>query len=156
MSLDLETISICNEWSLDFTEKISFEYERFLILRSLNSKLLPSDLIYKFWLAHILDTSSYCQYCLYRFNKIIDNNFIELLDQKLKNIRIAHTIIKYKDTFGNPIYPEIWLDNIKKTSFNVKSYEYLQIYQNSVDLTNITKPELQYLYIKNILNLIQI
>ena len=51
-------ISKYNNWSLDYTFQVQFEYERFLLLRNMDENLSPSDSIDIFWHTHILDTKS--------------------------------------------------------------------------------------------------
>jgi hypothetical protein len=120
-SIDLQTISIYNKWTLDLTKKIQFEYERFLILKNSNSNLSPSNLIDMFWHTHILDTKSYLQYCQDKFKKIIHHNPADSFDQKLRSIRLANTLVSYKELFGNYVYPEIWLSDLKKENSKINN-----------------------------------
>ncbi|MEA5470965.1 hypothetical protein VB714_18970 [Spirulina sp. 06S082] len=52
-------------WSLDFTQQVSQEYRRFLVLCYENSDLpvVPSTYIDNFWHLHILDTQKYQEDC---------------------------------------------------------------------------------------------
>ena len=51
------------DWTLDFTNKVIFEYERFLAIKLVNQEIYPSEQIEKIWKFHILCTEHYYNYC---------------------------------------------------------------------------------------------
>ena len=121
--IDFEFIGTYNGWTPEYTKKVFVEYERFLELRFVDPKISPSDQIDKFWHTHILNTKSYISYCYAKFKNIVHHDPADSLDQDARKIRLATTIIKYKEKFGNPIYNEIWgfyfsPNNLKSNSNN--------------------------------------
>lgn len=116
---DINFISHYYGWSYEYTIQVIFEYERFLQLRYIEPKLSPSDTIDKLWHIHILDTSSYFSYCIYKFKKIIHHNPADSLDKEARKIRMANTQIKYFKKFGEYKYPQVWMNEIE--NFNPKN-----------------------------------
>lgn len=106
-------------------------------MRAENSDLSPSDDIDKLWHYHILDTKSYYTYCIEKYGKIIHHNPTDSLNQKLRQIRLANTHVKYLDKFGSfenkhvwniskDVIPAIFNDNIKldkTTEFELPDYK---------------------------------
>lgn len=134
-----EKISKDNNWALELTRKIIYEYERFLFLKSTNFDLIPSDKIEKIWKFHVLMSENYYNYCNQKFNKIIhmDVNLLnssmsyEKLELILKTIRI------YKNVFGNIIYPEVW--DIK-CEFNFNDLEKMNEKNNIIPIESKQYP----------------
>ena len=118
--INTEFISKYNNWSLDYTFQVQFEYERFLLLRNMDENLSPSDSIDMFWHTHILDTKSYYNYCMNKYGKIIHHNPEDSFNQELRKIRFGSTLVKYKEKFGSPVYFEIWNYSKKSNSEIIK------------------------------------
>ena len=112
----IQFTSYYNKWTLDYTEDVFKEYQKFLYLRNINSNLSPSDDIDKFWHAHILNTKSYYDYCIKKFGKIIHHNPNDSLDEKARKIRYYNTLIEYTKVFGELKNTKIW--NIDKEDEN--------------------------------------
>ena len=106
-----ENISKYFNWTIDYTNKVIYEYERFLYLKANNLDIIPSNDIYKLWKYHILIPTEYYNYCISKYSKIIDFN----PNQKFINnyINIFNTLTCYKNTFGNIIYNDVWIYDIK-------------------------------------------
>lgn len=109
--INLDFYARYNSWDATMCKKVKYEYERFLELRAGNSSLSPSDQIDKFWHTHILDTNSYLNYCLSKWNKIVHHNPAEAIDQQARQIRLANTIEQYKQKYGSFKYPEVWANS---------------------------------------------
>ena len=95
-------------WTPDYTDNVLYEYMRFIVLRSTNLNLSPSDDIDKCWHIHLLNPVKYYDYCIKTFNKIIDHNPEMSYDQQAKKIRLANTILEYKKRYGELKYPNVW------------------------------------------------
>lgn len=120
MTMNEHIIAKFNNWTLDLTVKIIFEYERFLSIKSSNPDLIPSDKIDKLWKFHILSTENYYNYCNQKFNKIIHYDNTQLLTSDEKLNKILTTIQIYKNFFGNIANPEVWSLNCE---FNFNDLE---------------------------------
>ena len=103
-----QKIAYQNNWTIELTYKIIFEYERFLMLKSINPYLIPSDKIVKLWKFHILSTENYYNYCSQKFNKIIHFDHVLPCTSEEKLNKLLTTIKIYKDIFGFITYPEVW------------------------------------------------
>ncbi len=110
--INLDFYARYNSWDATMCKKVKYEYERFLELRAGNSSLSPSDQIDKFWHTHILDTNSYLNYCLSKWNKIVHHNPAEAIDQQARLIRLVNTIEQYKQKYGSFKYPEVWANSV--------------------------------------------
>jgi hypothetical protein len=108
MSTFEQKIANLNNWTIELTHKIIFEYERFLTIKASNQDLIPPDKIEKLWIFHILLTENYYNYCNHKFNKIIhyDHTLIHTSEEKLN--KILTTIKIYKNVFGTITNPEVW------------------------------------------------
>ena len=80
-----EQIAIYNDWSNEYCSKVIAEYERFIILRSNNFNIFPSDDIKDIWHFHILNTEMYSKFCLEKFGKMIHYNPMEMLNIEMVN-----------------------------------------------------------------------
>ena len=122
-----EQIAIHYNWTVEYCNKVIFEYERFLHMKFNNPNICGSDDIYKLWQYHILSTESYYNYCMSKFNKIIhhtmDDNIDNIKKDKDKYIRnLLNTYNCYKNSFGTFINKNVWnfnfngilLDDIEK------------------------------------------
>ena len=107
-----EQISQYNNWTLEYCNKVIFEYERFMILRCNNINTGPSDDINKLWQYHILNTEIYSNYCMIKFNKIIHHNPLDNNDLISKKNKLFTSLNAYKSTFGEFKYQEVWSSNI--------------------------------------------
>jgi len=101
-----EQISKHYKWTLDYSNKVIFEYERFLTLKSTESKVIPSNDIDKLWRYHIYNVNNYTNYCVNKFKKIINYNLEKNIEEDKNNFYA--TINYYKMTFGEFKYPEVW------------------------------------------------
>lgn len=115
-SNNLRIIGAYNKWSIFYTTKVQLEYERFMQLKSVYSDLVPSDEIHLFWNTHMLCTKAYYEYCRTKLGKMIHHDPGDYLFMNSRDIAIQKTVYKYKETFGNFIYPEIWCNT---TPFNI-------------------------------------
>ena len=131
MSSFEEQIAIYNEWSNEYCSKVIAEYERFIILRSNNFNIFPSDDIKDVWHFHILNTEMYSKFCLEKFGKIIHYSPIEMLNTEIKKNNLINTIISYKNLFGNFLYPEVWECNLKMCVLDLENL-------NKNNITNIS------------------
>jgi hypothetical protein len=79
MVLFEEKVATHYKWTLELTNKIIFEYERFMKIRSSNEDTYPPNKIEDLWKFHILCTENYINYSNNKFNKIIyHDNMINL------------------------------------------------------------------------------
>jgi hypothetical protein len=122
-----ELISKYYNWSLDYTNQVIFEYERFIYLKSNNPNVCPSTDIYKLWKYHNLVTENYYNYCLSKYNKIINFDFIDNLDKDQYISMLLNTITLYKSAFGEITYKDIWNCNI------TLSIEQLLLFNNFIN-----------------------
>ena len=152
---NISSISKYYNWNPEYTAKVIFEYKRFLTLRVENSDLSPSDDIDKLWHYHILDTKSYYTYCIEKFGKIIHHNPADSLNQKLRQIRLANTHVKYLDKFGSFENKQVW--NISKDTTHVllnddikldtlQKFELPDYKSNTVSEPNVIKIFLYYTF----------
>ena len=98
MSTFEQKIANLNNWTIELTHKIIFEYDRFLSIKSSNPDLIPPDKIEKLWKFHILLTENYYNYCNQKFNKIIHYDHTLLYTSAEKLNKILTTIKIYKRT----------------------------------------------------------
>lgn len=140
-----EKIAKDNNWSIELTKKIIYEYERFLFLKSTNPDLLPSDKIEKIWKFHVLMTENYYNYCNQKFNKIIhmDWNNMHSIGNYEKLELILKTIKIYKNTFGNIVYPEVW---VSQYEFNLNDLEKMNEKNNIIPIEPKQNPTIIPLY----------
>ena len=132
MSTFEEQIAIYHNWSIEYCNKVIFEYERFLYLRADNSNMIASDDIYKLWKYHILTTENYSTYCLTKFGKVINHNpFIEL-NKETRNNRFIQTLEEYIKRFSNIMYQDVWICNIE-LPINLIFSSYTTIYNNNTN-----------------------
>jgi hypothetical protein len=115
-----DQISKHYNWTLEYYNKVGVEYERFMILKSNINQVLPSDDIEKLWIYHLYTTDNYSNYCLSKFNKIINYTIIKKTDTDYKN-NFYQTINYYKNTFGEFKFPEIWNCTISITVLEIES-----------------------------------
>lgn len=108
-------------WTPDYTEHVIYEYMRFMVLRSKNTNLSPSNEIDKCWHMHLLNPIKYYNYCMKTFNNIIDHNPEMSYDQKEKKLRLNNTLVEYKKKYGEFKYPDVW------GIYNIKSDDKLEI-----------------------------
>lgn len=123
-TFNIEFISKYNNWNIQYTYQVQFEYERFLELRNQDENLSPSDSIDLFWHTHILDTKFYYNYCMNKYKKIIHHNPIDSLNQEARKKRFETTILKYKEKFGDPVYLSVW-DNYKQGFKSKQELKYI-------------------------------
>ena len=112
-----ENISKYFNWTIDYTHKVIYEYERFLYLKATYLDILPSCDIHKLWKYHIFIPIEYYNYCITKFSKIINYN----PNQKIINNYndILNTLTCYKNTFGEIIYKDVWIFDIKLNIENI-------------------------------------
>src|SRR5258708_1235326 len=84
------------------------EYKKFLEIRNIDKNCSPSDLIDELWHQHILDTQSYINYCLKKFNRVIHHNPNDSKDQDKRNERIKNTIRQYREKYSREPNYLIW------------------------------------------------
>ncbi len=113
-----ENIAKYHNWDIILCNKVIFEYERFLFLKSYYLDAYPSEYIKKLWQYHILNTEHYFNYCMSKFNKIIHHNINDYIDSTNNKNKIIGTINEYNKNFGKFIYDEIWDFGIND-SFNL-------------------------------------
>lgn len=113
MSTFEEQIAIYHNWSIEYCNKVIFEYERFLYLRLDNLNIIASDDIYKLWKYHILNTENYSTYCLTKFGKIINHNSFIEMNKETRNNRLILTVQEYIKRFSNIMYQDVWTCNIE-------------------------------------------
>ena len=107
---DIKFISQFNNWNIDYTYEILYEYEKFLELKNKNESLLPSPPIDILWQTHILNTKSYYNYCINKFGKIIHHNLSESLNYQNLKLKLKITLNEYIKEFGYPKYIQIWIN----------------------------------------------
>lgn len=112
MSTFEENIAKYHNWDIILCNKVIFEYERFLFLKSYYLDAFPSEYIKKLWQYHILNTEHYFNYCMSKFNKIIHHNINDYIDSTNCDNKIIGTINEYKKNFGNFMYYEVWKNDI--------------------------------------------
>lgn len=95
-------------FSIDYVNKIAYEYEKFMEIKNLDNDCSPSDDIDLLWHQIILDTEFYYNYCINRFNKIIHHKPQNAIDQKERKIRLKKTIELYKNTFSEQPDEQVW------------------------------------------------
>lgn len=110
LNISNKALALYYEWSLDNTNKLMEEYEKFLMLRYLDNKLSPPNDIDKIWHFHILSTKQYNEYCIKKFGKMIHHDPVDSFDQQAKKKRLENTIELYKKKYGSFKYPNIWSD----------------------------------------------
>ena len=110
-----QKIANYNNWSIEYTNDVIFEYERFLLIKSNNIDSIPSDKIEKLWKFHILSMENYKNYCNQKFNKIINYDHTNEISSEEKLKKIINTIKIYKCMFGTVLYPDIWSFECKFT-----------------------------------------
>ena len=113
MSTFEEQIAIYHNWSIEYCNKVIFEYERFLYLKADNSNMIASNDIYKLWQYHILTTEIYTTYCLTKFGKVINHNPFVEMNKENRNNRFVQTLEEYIKRFSNIMYQEVWTCNIE-------------------------------------------
>ena len=94
-----------NDWSIDYINKVFIEFERFMILKTIDDDLSPSLHIDLLWHNIILNTQIYYNYCYEHFNKIIHHYPIN--SQLERDKRFTKTINLYIKTF-NTEPSDIW------------------------------------------------
>lgn len=104
-------------WTLTYASQVAYEYECFMLLRSINNKLSPSDDIDKFWHLHLLNPIFYYNYCNEQFNKIIDHCPADSFDKHAREQRLTNTKNEYKKKFGDFACPNVW--NVKNKCDNI-------------------------------------
>lgn len=99
-------------WKLSFTKCVLVEYERFLLLRSVDDTLSPSFVIDTVWHLHILCTKQYADYCINTFGKFVHHNAYDMIrfTESEKKNRLANTLVAYNAVFGPTYDPFIWSD----------------------------------------------
>jgi hypothetical protein len=100
-------------FTIEYVDKIAYEFERFMELKNLDSECSPSDDIDLLWHQVILDTEFYSNYCTNRFNKIIHHKPQNAIDQEERKIRLNKTIELYKKTFLQCPDEIVWLNTTK-------------------------------------------
>lgn len=108
MSLIEQHISKTNNWTIEYCNKVIFEFERFLSIKISDNNVYPSNDINKLWESIILNTEFYINYCNQKFNKIIYFNQIENNDETTKKNKILNLFKLYKTMYGEFKYPEVW------------------------------------------------
>lgn len=103
-----QKIANYNNWSIEFTKNVIFEYERFLSIKSNDIDSIPSDKIEEVWKFHILSTENYQNYCNQKFNKFIHYDQTKEFSSEEKLKKIINTLTIYKNMFGIVIYPDVW------------------------------------------------
>jgi hypothetical protein len=112
-----------------------------MYLKSNNNNIICSNDIHKIWKFHVLSVEEYYNYCMTKFGKIINYNFIENEDKELlsemKINYILATINYYKSIYSNFMYKNVW-------NFNVN----LSI--SDIEVLNNNNKEIFPSYIENI------
>jgi hypothetical protein len=111
MSILNETISKHYNWSIDYTNKVIHEYERFMYIKANFIDILQPNDIDKLWKYHILLPENYYNYCISQFGKIINYNQIEIQENNYS--KLSNTLTYYKNTFGEITYKDVWMFNLK-------------------------------------------
>jgi len=129
MSILNETIAKHYNWSIDYTNQVIYEYERFMYLKANFIDILQSEDIDKLWKYHILLPENYYNYCISKFGKIINYNQIEILENNY--CKISNTLTYYKNTFGEITYKDVWMFNLK---LNIEQivYSFVSTSENTV------------------------
>jgi hypothetical protein len=126
MSSFQENIAKYHNWTIEYTNQVIHEYERFINLKATNTNIIPSEDINNLWQYHILNPSEYYNYCNTRFGKIIDYTFI---DENLDIFtNISNTLIQYKNVFGDITYKNVWIFNLK---LNIEQFNLLNNSQST-------------------------
>lgn len=131
------------KWPNEYANNVSFEYDRFMKLRSINENLSPSDDIDKFWHQHILNTKHYNNYCLVKFNKFVHHDPIDSVDQYARQKRLSDTINTYTSTFGPIIHNQIWGLQLKPENKSKNKNAHLIPNLNN---TNVPKIKVEIMY----------
>ena len=121
MSIDIKEISSYNNWTIEQTEKIIFEYERFLQMKSINNDIIVPEQIEKMWKYHCLNTEFYYNYCTQKFNKILNYSTNQNKQDNNILLNIIQTIEIYQKTFGKIINQDIWNYSININQDNINS-----------------------------------
>jgi hypothetical protein len=109
MSTFQENIAKYYNWNIDYTNQVIYEYEKFIYLKSKYNDIIPSIDIDKLWKYHIFSVNEYYNYCMQNCGKIINYDpFEEINIQKISN-----TINSYKNIFGDILYKNIWIFDVK-------------------------------------------
>ena len=137
MSTFQENLSKYYNWTIDFSNKVIFEYERFLRLKSTYNDIISSTYIDKLWKYHILNVEDYYNYCTRTFGKIIN---YDQYDNTNNMIKILNTINHYTNTYGEIQNKNIWLFNLELNVDQIKSLNIMSISNNQNITTNINTP----------------
>jgi hypothetical protein len=121
MSLIEQHISKVNNWTIEYCNKVIFEFERFLSIKISDNNVYPSNDINKLWESIILNTEFYINYCNQKFNKIIYFNQIENNDETTKKNKILNLFKLYKTMYGEFKYPEVWNYTITLTPNDINT-----------------------------------
>lgn len=92
----------------DFKDKFIDNYTKFLVIRNNNPLCSPSDKIDEMWHNHILDTSSYYNYCMNHFGKIINHTTVDANNQENRKMRLKNTIQLFKTNYNEDVDKDIW------------------------------------------------
>ena len=152
MSSFEENIAKYNNWSIDFCNKVIFEFERFISIRSNNPNTSPSDYIDKLWHSIILNTEFYIDYCLKKFGKIIHHNTFDSFDLNQRKIRIINTINIYKSTYDSFMYPEIWNCNFDLSISDMEKLAHVNTLSPQIPIPSYNENKPQPDYIKLYIN----
>jgi hypothetical protein len=130
MSLIEQHICKINNWTIEYCNKVIFEFERFISIKINENNIYPSNDINKLWESIILNTEFYINYCNQKFNKIIYFNQIENGDETTKKHKILNLFKLYKNMYGEFKYPEVWNYTITLTPNDIN------IFMNSMNIHN--------------------
>jgi len=145
MSTFEEQIAIYHNWSIEYCNKVIFEYERFLHLRINNQNIIASDDIYKLWKYHILTTENYTTYCLTKFGIVISHNPFNEINKETKYNRLIQTLEEYQKNFGCIVYQDVWICNVD-LSINLVSQFVSLMASTASTSTSIPAPALSFPY----------
>lgn len=108
MDFALNKIKATQKWSDTHAFHVKEEFDNFLILKTVNDDISPSDDIDLLWHQLILDTRGYREYCNLLCHQFIDHYPQGAEDQRSRKIRLKKTFDLYKNLFEKEPPIEIW------------------------------------------------
>jgi hypothetical protein len=113
------------KWNDLYAQQVLFEYERFLDINFKYNETKPSNDINKLWKCHILYTKNYYDYCIKKYNIILDYDPDSFNEIKNVNSLIKKTIQLYMQMFDSIKYPNVWNINLELVETPLISEKYI-------------------------------
>lgn len=98
-------------WTAKHATAVAREFERFMVLKTIDDDISPSYDIDMLWHQLLLDTGFYYKYCMDKFGKIIPHYPQNSKDAAKRTARLAKTMALYKTAFGTTPPAAVWAED---------------------------------------------